>query len=70
MKRALLLFLFIFLSYSTSAQNSYLKISGASEYENKTIDSIGYNKNHSNVKAVFEEMQFPCTLVMRLKKIF
>ena len=66
MKRALLLFLFIFLSYSTSAQNSYLKISGASEYENKTIDSIGYNKNHSNVKAVFEEMQFVSDKLMKM----
>ena len=57
MKSALLLFLFISLSYSTSAQNSYLKISGASEFENKIIDSIGYNKKHSNVKGVFEEVQ-------------
>ncbi len=57
MKRTLLLFLFIFISYSTSAQNSYLKISGASEFENKTIDSIGYSKKHINAKTVFEEVQ-------------
>ena len=57
MKRTLLLFLFIFISYSTSAQNSYLKISGASELENKTIDSIGYSKKHTNAKTVFEEVQ-------------
>ena len=58
MKSTLLLFFIISLSYSTSAQNSYLKISGASELENKTIDSVGYNKKHTNVKAVFEEVQF------------
>ena len=57
MKRTLLLFLFILISYSTSAQNSYLKISGASEFENKTIDSIGYSKKHINAKTVFEEVQ-------------
>ena len=66
MKRTLLLFLFIFFSYSTSAQNSYLKISGASEFENKTIDSIGYNKNHSNVKTVFEEMQLVSVKLMKM----
>jgi hypothetical protein len=65
LKRALLLFLFISLSYSTSAQNSYLKISGASEFENKTIDSIGYNKKHSNVKGVFEEVQLVSDKLMK-----
>ena len=65
MERTLLLFLFIFISYSTSAQNSYLKISGASELENKTIDSIGYNKKHSNVKGVFDEVQLVSDKLMK-----
>ena len=65
MKRTLLLFLFIFISYSTEAQNSYLKISGASELENKTIDSIGYDKKHSNVKGVFDEVQLVSDKLMK-----
>ncbi len=65
MKRTLLLSLFIFLSYTTPAQNSYLKISGTSEFEDKIIDSIGYNKKHSNFKAVFEEVQLVSDKLMK-----
>lgn len=42
-----------------------MKISGASEFENKTIDSIGYNKKHSNVKGVFEEVQLVSDKLMK-----
>ena len=33
----------------------YLKINGNSDIENKTIDSIGYNTNHINIKSIFDE---------------
>ncbi|MSP85347.1 MAG: hypothetical protein EXR18_05935 [Flavobacteriaceae bacterium] len=55
----------MFISYLTSAQNSYLKIYGISEFEDRTIDSIGYNKKHSNVKAVFEEVQLVSNKLMK-----
>jgi hypothetical protein len=42
-----------------------LKISGASELENKTIDSIGYTKKHSNVKGVFDEVQLVSVKLMK-----
>lgn len=48
------------------AQNSYLKIESASEFENKIIDSIGYNTKHASAKAVFDEFQLVSTQLMKL----
>ncbi len=40
-----------------SAQNLYLKISGQSDAERKTIDSIGYNQKHVNAKSITDQVQ-------------
>jgi hypothetical protein len=37
------------------AQNTYLIIKGNNDFENKTIDSIGYNNKHINTKSLTEE---------------
>lgn len=55
MKKIFLFFFLIIVSGNTSAQNFYLKIIGQNEAENKTIDSIGYNKKHENVKSILTE---------------
>lgn len=55
MKKIFLFFFLIIVSGNTSAQNFYLKIIGQNEAENKTIDSIGYNKKHENVKSIVIE---------------
>lgn len=55
MKKIFLFFFLIIVSGNTSAQNFYLKIIGQNEAENKTIDSIGYNKKHENVKSIVTE---------------
>lgn len=52
----LLLFLFLFsCCFSAKAQNLHLKLEGISPEENKTIDSIGYKKQHENTKSILEE---------------
>jgi len=61
--------LFIVLILSTNvvlAQNSYLKIASTAEFENKIVDSIGYNKKHASAKAVFDEFQLVSTKLMKL----
>ena len=63
------LFFFIFLILSTNvilAQNTYLKISSAADFENKIIDSVGYNTKHVSTKAVFDEFQLISTKLMKL----
>lgn len=65
MKYTFFLLILIIPSYFISAQNSYLKISGASDLENKTIDSIGYNKKHSYVKGIFDEVQLVSDKLMK-----
>lgn len=44
------------LSLSVSAQKIHLKILGSSETETKIIDSLNYNKQHANLKALFFEI--------------
>lgn len=39
-------------------QNLYLKITAESKSELKTIDSIGYKKNHANAKGITDEATF------------
>ena len=61
--------LFIFLILSTNvvlAQNSYLKIASNTNFENKIIDSVGYNTKHASAKAVFDEFQLVTTKLMKL----
>lgn len=41
--------------FNASAQKLHLTIFGKSETENKIIDSLGYNENHSNAKSIVEE---------------
>ncbi len=63
------LIFFIFLILPTNvilAQNIYLKIECATDFENKIIDSIGYNKRHASAKAVFDEFQLVSTKLMKL----
>jgi len=61
--------LFIVLILSTNvvlAQNSYLKIASNTNFENKIIDSIGYDTKHASAKAVFDEFQLVTTKLMKL----
>lgn len=62
--KKLILFLFFLFSIQSFGQNLYLKISGQSEAETKTIDSIGYSKKHINAKSITEETN---TLSEKLK---
>ncbi len=55
MKKILLLFFLIIVSWNTSAQSFYLKITGENEKETKTIDSIGYVEKHLDVKSIGTE---------------
>jgi hypothetical protein len=66
LKKSILL---IFLSLITNvvlAQNSYLKIAGRDDFENKIIDSIGYTIKMASTKAVFDEFQLVSTKLMKL----
>ena len=61
--------LFIVLILSTNvvlAQNSYLKIASNTNFENKIIDSIGYNYKHASAKAVFDEFQLVSSKLLKL----
>ena len=63
------LIFFTFLILSTNvilAQNTYLKIASAADFENKIIDSIGYNTKHPSAKSVFDEFQLVSTKLMKL----
>lgn len=55
MKRLFLFLLFIVYGSNASAQQLYLKITSQSEAEQKTIDSVGYNKNHPDAKSIDDE---------------
>ena len=48
------------------AQNSYLKITSKTNFENKLIDSVGYNTKHASAKAVFDEFQLVSTKLIKL----
>lgn len=56
MKKIVLLLLLVCCGKNISAQNLYLKISGKSDTETSTIDSIGYNTKHINAKSITDEV--------------
>lgn len=56
MKLLLGLILFFWFQFSLG-QNFYLKIKGASEIENKTIDSLQYEIKHVSVASILEEQK-------------
>lgn len=55
MKSCVYLFIIFLLSTNCLAQNLHLKISGISDKETKTIDSIDYSRTHLNVKSITNE---------------
>ena len=55
MKKKSFLVLFLIFCLNGFGQNLYLKIYGENETALKTIDSIGYVKNHGNAKLVIDE---------------
>lgn len=65
MKRYLYIFFFLF-SISGYAQNFYLKISGSTEQESKTLDSLNYKTKHKNIKSIYDETK---NTSIRLSKI-
>lgn len=65
MKRYLYIFFFLF-SISSYAQNFYLKISGSTEQESKTLDSLNYKTKHKNIKSIYDETK---NTSIRLSKI-
>ena len=57
MKRIVLILLTICSCCNLFAQKQYLDINSDSAYEQKTIDSIGYNKTHDDAKSVLNEVK-------------
>ncbi len=55
MKSFLFISFCIFFSLNTLGQKLHLKITADSQSDLKTIDSIGYVKNHSNAKSIVDE---------------
>lgn len=55
LKKIALLFLLIFISWTSSAQEFQLKIIGQTDFETKVIDSIGYLSKHKNTKSIIDE---------------
>lgn len=55
MKRFLFISFCIFFSLNALGQKLHLKITADSQSDLKTIDSIGYVKNHSNAKSIVDE---------------
>jgi len=55
LKKIFFLFFLIIFSWNSSAQHFYLKITGQNENETKIIDSLGYNKEHQNIKSIIDE---------------
>ncbi|CAM3972727.1 membrane protein [Flavobacterium antarcticum] len=55
--KKVILFLLLFIGQNNFAQQLSLKINGTSKIESTTIDSVGYQKKHSNAKNILEEVQ-------------
>ncbi|WP_431243091.1 hypothetical protein ACQ9BO_26445 [Flavobacterium sp. P21] len=51
------IFLLCFISLSSYAQNFHLTINGTNKSENQIIDSLTYKTDHSNVKAIYDEIK-------------
>ena len=56
MKPSTLFLLFLIIGLKCSGQNFQLHLIGTSDSENKILDSINYNSNHSNVKSLTDEI--------------
>jgi hypothetical protein len=56
LKRLFLILTLLFVCQSVLAQNTYLVIKGNDNFENKTIDSLGYNGKHTSTKSLLEEV--------------
>lgn len=56
MKPFVTILVLFFFGWHTSAQNYQLQIIGQSDFETKTIDSLGYNSKHQNTKALQDEI--------------
>jgi hypothetical protein len=55
LKKIRLLFVLIFIYSTIGAQEFQLKIIGQTDFETKTIDSIGYISTHKNTKSIIDE---------------
>ena len=66
LKKSILFIFVILVTNVVLAQSSYLKIASKTDFENKIIDSVGYNTKHASAKAVFDEFQLVSTKLMKL----
>lgn len=66
LKELFLIFSILFLSLNSSAQRLALTIKGNSDFENKIIDSLSYNHEHTNAKSILSEIN---SMSERLTKI-
>ena len=66
LKKSIFILFLILVANVVLAQNSYLKITSKTNFENKLIDSVGYNTKHASAKAVFDEFQLVSTKLMKL----
>ena len=66
MKKTIIYIFLILSANAVLAQNSYLKITSTAAFENKIIDSIGYNSKQASAKAVHDEFQLVSTKLMKL----
>ena len=56
MKSHIISFLLLFFGLNCFAQNLQLHITGSSDSETKTVDSLNYNSNHKNTKSINDEI--------------
>lgn len=54
--KLILYILFFLISLNGYTQHIQLKIEGLSDYETEIIDSLSYNKKHTNLKSLFDEI--------------
>jgi len=66
LKKSILIVFVILSTNVVLAQNSYLKITSMTNFENKIVDSVGYISKHASAKAVFDEFQLVSTKLMKL----
>ena len=57
---------FLVFGLNCSAQNLHLRLIGSSDFENKVLDSLGYNSKHPNTKSIIDEINLTSE---RLSKI-
>ena len=55
--KSIVFFLFFLVGWNCSAQKQFLKIISQTTKEQQSIDSINYNKVHSDVKSILNEIQ-------------